>query len=142
MIKGNINRKPQGVAMQGRLYRTYISNAKRSNRQMLLTRDEFVLLTQGDCFYCGEKPSSLQFKGKDKVNGGYLYNGIDRVDNNKTYTIDNCVSCCSRCNTAKNDMTRDQYIQLCRNVIKCEEIRCISDTSSREGASDVSKKIY
>jgi hypothetical protein len=37
-------------------------------------------------------------------------NGIDRVDNTKGYSVDNCVPCCRRCNVAKADMTPDQFL--------------------------------
>ena len=44
---------------------------------------------------------------------GYKYtisvNGIDRLDSSKGYTIDNCVSCCSVCNTAKLEMDVDDF---------------------------------
>lgn len=38
-----------------------------------------------------------------------MINGIDRVDNTKGYSIDNCVAACRRCNVAKADMTPDQF---------------------------------
>lgn len=44
------------------------------------------------------------------TNGAYTYNGIDRVDNNKGYTITNSVPCCKDCNFAKRDMTHDEFI--------------------------------
>jgi hypothetical protein len=30
--------------------------------------------------------------------GEWVYNGIDRVDNNKQYIKENLVSCCKKCN--------------------------------------------
>ena len=44
-----------------------------------------------------------------KTEEPYKHNGIDRVDPSKGYTIDNCVSCCSKCNYAKHDMTISEY---------------------------------
>jgi hypothetical protein len=34
-----------------------------------------------------------------------VFNGIDRVDNTKGYTLENCVPCCTRCNLAKHTMS-------------------------------------
>jgi len=39
----------------------------------------------------------------------YVHNGIDRVDPTKGYTPENTVSCCSRCNYAKHEMTLSEY---------------------------------
>lgn len=39
----------------------------------------------------------------------YINNGIDRIDNNKGYTIDNVVPCCKMCNQAKNDYTLQEF---------------------------------
>ena len=33
----------------------------------------------------------------------FKYNGIDRINNSKGYTIDNCVPCCFMCNYSKNN---------------------------------------
>ena len=42
-------------------------------------------------------------------NGIYIYNGIDRIDNNKGYTIDNIVPCCHICNQAKSSFTLQEF---------------------------------
>ena len=36
-------------------------------------------------------------------------NGIDRVDSSKGYTLDNCVPCCSICNTMKLNYTLQEF---------------------------------
>jgi 5-methylcytosine-specific restriction endonuclease McrA len=33
----------------------------------------------------------------------FLYSGIDRKDNEKGYTEENCVPCCKRCNGIKGE---------------------------------------
>lgn len=38
-----------------------------------------------------------------------MVNGIDRVDNTKGYSVENCVAACRRCNVAKADMAPDQF---------------------------------
>ena len=55
---------------------------------------------------CGVKPSQTDnyLKKHD-----FYYNGIDRIDNTKGYLSDNCVSCCSHCNTAKMQMTYEDF---------------------------------
>ena len=52
------------------------------------------------CSYCGRLcDPSIDY-----------YNGIDRIDNNIGYTIDNSVSCCKYCNFAKNDFLLDEFL--------------------------------
>ena len=37
------------------------------------------------------------------------FNGIDRIDSNIGYTVNNCVPCCTICNHMKNDLTTDEF---------------------------------
>ena len=82
----------------------YRVSCRRRNLYFGLNVDEFYELTQQNCFYCGVEPLQQQHRDKE-----FIYNGIDRVDSSKGYTIDNCVACCGRCNTAKNDMTLEEF---------------------------------
>jgi hypothetical protein len=45
-----------------------------------------------DCYICGNKTSHENI------------NGIDRIDSNKSYCIENCKACCATCNYLKNDL--------------------------------------
>ena len=79
------------------LYGKYKAAAIERGLVFCLTHDEFRILTQGNCFYCGIEP--LQ-----KTRGKYVrycYNGIDRLNNLAGYTTENCKSCCALCNRAK-----------------------------------------
>lgn len=38
------------------------------------------------------------------MNGAFTYNGIDRLNNDEGYTVENTVTCCSVCNRAKHTM--------------------------------------
>jgi hypothetical protein len=42
--------------------------------------------------------------------------GIDRVDSNKGYTIDNCVPCCKTCNLAKAELSQRDFLDWVRKV--------------------------
>lgn len=74
----------------------YKDNAKCRGILFNLTKDDFVTLIQSNCYYCGTKPKSV--------------NGIDRVDNNRGYEKDNCVSCCHKCNRAKLNKSLEDFI--------------------------------
>lgn len=98
---------PHGVSEQNLLLYSYKRNAEKRNLCFSLTSEQFTNLTQGNCFYCGEKPKN-KLKGK-WFNGDYFYNGVDRVNNTRGYTLDNCVPCCATCNRAKRAMTSDEF---------------------------------
>ncbi len=66
-----------------------------------LTADEFLALWSQPCDYCGD---------------ALLSGGIDRVDNTRGYEPDNVVPCCSRCNTSKLAMSREQFVGMCKKV--------------------------
>ena len=36
--------------------------------------------------------------------------GVDRVDSDKFYDIDNCVPCCEECNKMKLNMTTEKFL--------------------------------
>jgi len=74
----------------------------------LLSKEQFRKLTQQNCFYCDIKPHSSS--NHKKCNGKFIYNGIDRVDNTKGYTIDNCVTCCGTCNWMKRTYTQQEFL--------------------------------
>ncbi len=100
---------PVGMSSMHRLLRTYKRNAKLYNRAWELSEEEFLKLTQEPCHYCGTLAFS-EIKLKYGMNGGYAYNGIDRVDNSVGYIPSNVVTCCKRCNGAKSDMSYDDFV--------------------------------
>ena len=109
--QGKIKR---GEAAFNSIYRVYKrDNIKKSGRWHLpfeISKRLFRKLIQQNCVYCGREPSSVRGSTEfNRYNGTFLYNGLDRVDNSKGYTIDNVVSCCSKCNRAKGTMTVDEF---------------------------------
>jgi len=96
-----------------------------------LTEDDFRNLTLKKCAYCGSPPSNdavVRYKKggieKIKINvehSKYTYNGVDRVDNTKGYTIDNVVPCCAKCNRAKRDSSLEEFILWVKTIYSCLE---------------------
>lgn len=82
--------------------------AKRRNFEWFLTKDQVRILTKQNCHYCGIEPQQ-KIIHSHYCNGSYIYNGLDRVDNAKGYTIDNVIPCCGTCNYAKRKMTVEQF---------------------------------
>lgn len=93
------------------------------NIKFKLSFEEFDKLVHGNCVYCGSEPSfPLRFKNEFKNREIENFNGIDRIDADKDYTIDNCVSCCSMCNRMKSDFKKDDFfkhVEKIYNFNKC-----------------------
>lgn len=100
--KENCNATRNGVV---RSYRTYC--AKSRNLECALSEDDFDALFSGNCCYCGVPPSNTIKYATSSL--AFTYNGIDRVDNNIGYTVENCVSCCTVCNKAKMVMSEQEF---------------------------------
>lgn len=101
-----------GVSAKNRLLVSYKSNARKRNLSFELSREEFLLLTNSDCHYCGQVPSMIIGSGQRKSgwkNGTYSYNGIDRIENSLGYFKSNCVPCCTICNKSKRNMSYEDF---------------------------------
>lgn len=96
-------------------------NALNRNIKFDLTYEQATKLCEQDCFYCG-CPRCL---------------GIDRLDNSKDYTIENCVPCCGCCNRMKMDLTPSCFLnqikQIYTNIINNHKES--STTISKESTS-------
>ena len=104
------NKLKSGVSNMRRIITGYKKSAKKRGYEYKLTEEQFAEITQKDCFYCGAKPNNISKRKPNKqANGEYIYNGIDRVDNIKGYTIDNIVPCCRFCNIRKGKLTLKEY---------------------------------
>lgn len=89
----------------------YKSGAKRRGLEFQLTDDDFKLLTQSCCTYCGSGPKSI-VKSATEI---YIYTGLDRRDNEKGYTCENTIPCCTLCNWMKRNLSYESFL---KHVIK------------------------
>ena len=96
-----------GVAAFNLTLTRYKMQATKRNLVFDITLEQFKKLVESDCFYCGKPPSNRTYH--NKMNGSYIYNGIDRVDNSKGYVIDNCVPCCKMCNWIKLHISKQDF---------------------------------
>lgn len=100
------------LANKKRTFDIYKYSAKKKGHDFNLTEEQFNEITQKDCYYCGAKPNNIAKRillNQRKDSDDYIYNGIDRVDNSKGYTIDNIVPCCKICNFAKKNMSQKDF---------------------------------
>lgn len=114
---------PKGEAAKNLLYSHYKNSADKRKLTFDINKVDFIELTSKNCYYCNAEPSksvAMRQKGSSSgrsLNGDYLYNGLDRVDNNKGYTKENCVSCCWTCNELKKNRNQKDFIDHLRKIV-------------------------
>lgn len=99
---------PGDQAIFNKYLSSYKSNAKRKKMSFSLTNEQCRKLCSDNCFYCNTEPGNI-FTHKKSI-GNFIHNGIDRLDSNKGYTIDNVVSCCTLCNYKKRETSYDDFM--------------------------------
>lgn len=109
--KRGLTRKRPGAILR-EIYMATKRGAESRGLTFLLTIEEFEKLSVQDCFYCGDQPSQVKKSRFEEC----IVNGIDRMDNNMGYQLDNCVSCCRPCNFMKRDTPFSQFIDRCKNI--------------------------
>ena len=89
-------------------YNMLVGQCKLKGRECLISYEEYLTFTITDkCHYCGVK---ILWKPHGDQSSGHK---LDRKDNNLTYTLENCVVCCPRCNWTKGDhFTYDEWKQI------------------------------
>lgn len=105
-----------GEASFNTIIRDYKYRCKRKHTEFSLDKEDFRKLITGNCFYCGKEPN--QKRDNPNYLGEFIYNGIDRLDNTKGYTIENCVTCCRKCNTMKGNLNFDEFKTLIQTICK------------------------
>lgn len=102
------HRKPKQRVYINLLYRRSKGGSKKRLLEFLLTREEFEILIDQPCYYCGVPPSEpsdpaiVLFEKR-------AHNGVDRKDSSKGYISNNCVPCCKDCNYAKHSKTEREF---------------------------------
>jgi len=84
--------------------KVYKRGAKDRNLSWNLTDQEVIDIFEQKCYYCSQEKTDEYFIG------------IDRVDNNEGYILENCVSCCGMCNFMKSAFIQEDFIQKCREI--------------------------
>jgi hypothetical protein len=89
-------------------YNLYKHKAKDRNINFNITEREYLNIIKNNCYLCG------------KTNSKKII-GIDRVDNNIGYELDNCKSCCKYCNYMKNKTDLNDFLTHIQKIIKYTE---------------------
>lgn len=120
--KGMVSKslKPNNYSAKYRVFKSYEKHATDRGYSFDLDLETFVKITSKNCSYCGAEPNN-SMNGKQS-RSKYIYNGIDRVNNNLGYSVENCVPCCKTCNVAKSEMSREDFFKWISKVQKYSRV--------------------
>lgn len=105
--------KPEQEINVNRYFGVYKRAAKKRNLEFNVSRDDFERLINMSCAYCGLPSESAHF-----IRGHFFCNGLDRINSNLGYTIDNIATCCYNCNIGKREMTKLEFLNWIERVYK------------------------
>jgi hypothetical protein len=103
------------AAIKNRKYHPTISAALVIWRDVYreMNFEDFYNLSQQNCYYCCRPPSNIinceypqEYTEEKKP---LIYNGLDRIDNSKPHSKENCVPCCKQCNYAKRERSIEDF---------------------------------
>ena len=94
---------------KGGSYDSYKQRAAKKQLEFTLTMDEYNAITRKDCFICG-KQTDICHK-----------NGLDRMDSDKGYIVENLHSCCGECNYIKKDYYWCELMEKCKMIYNAHE---------------------
>ena len=104
----------KGKAAQRSMWSGYKKGALKRGYDFALTYEEFCELTEMACHYCGDAVGYVY--SARYASGQFQGNGVDRYNNSKGYTKENCVPCCKRCNFTKRELHGDEFIAMCKLI--------------------------
>jgi len=120
-------RKSLKEILEKSIFGSYKRNARSRNYIWDLPYEKFVELINSNCYYCGiEKSNYVKCYFYEDEKPSLPFNGVDRIDNNIGYTIENSVPCCKQCNSSKYTLTFQEYktwaLRLSNHLIKNQNL--------------------
>mgnify|MGYP001612440758 CR=1 FL=1 len=112
-----------GNNSRNQLFSKYKRDARRRDIIFGLNRPHFFRLTSANCHYCGEEPKTI-FKNHKNRKSFYIYNGIDRKDNEVGYIRGNVVSACKTCNYLKGTLTKGEFLDIVGKIYRYKMHKC------------------
>lgn len=110
--------KDREIAMWNQVYNsTIIKKTKKNKWTTDIDINKFIEMSKSPCYYCGLEGSNL-FTDRSDKSITFKFNGIDRLNSNGYYTLNNTVPCCKYCNCAKNTMNETEFIEFINRVHK------------------------
>ena len=105
-LKGNARKWEKENPIKSR-YVQYKASAKARGKDFNLTFGEFKSYWNQPCYYCGNPIDGI---------------GLDRVNSNIGYHVNNVVPCCTQCNTAKMAVTQSEFFAMIKRIYELHNL--------------------
>lgn len=130
-ISSTGKRLAYGEATLNKLFRDYKRGAKSRNLSFYLTIKQFKNFIEKSCYYCNEppplknvyldqncsrRPGSINITKESVSNAWQKSNGIDRINNFRGYSIENCITSCTICNNMKKQLTQIEFLEHIKKI--------------------------
>ena len=106
------NYKAEMFANMKSQYTMYFKSSLKRNKEFLINFEDFCEIITKPCHYCN-----------DIIEGET--NGIDRLNNDIDYTLENCVPCCEICNRMKHFYHPTFFVEKARII--CGQTKATTD---------------
>lgn len=107
---------------------SYIQSARNRNIGFDLTKEQFTKIILLPCYYCAS------YKEDEVV-------GIDRINSDKSYILNNCVPCCKICNFMKGTLSKHSFINQAHKIAAQHCLENISDCEEESQETILSSMI-
>ncbi len=99
-------------------YKYHKNGANRRGLNTFLTIEEYVEIASRPCVYCGD----ISIRENPDTGDEILLNSVDRINNEKFYTIESVQSVCFLCQRIKSDLKSKDFLNHI-NKIKTNSIK-------------------
>ena len=106
---------PGGQAIKNAAYHTYTRTCIKRGMAVGLTKEQYLSIASKPCLYCGVFSKRRKYHQTNTITSIEL-NSVDRLNNERYYTLENSVPCCFECQKAKGVMSAEKYIAMCKRV--------------------------
>lgn len=104
---GCLYSEKQYESIENAAYRGHVGNAKSRKIQNFLTKEEYLNIARKPCIYCND--FSIR---KNEYTGATLpLNSVDRINNEKFYTVDTVQPVCFICQNMKHITTHENFLK-------------------------------
>src|SRR3990167_6188414 len=109
-----------GKSNRNRVIDYYTRSASDKDLEFRLNDDQLNGLFESNCHYCGSVPSNVE--NHEDLNGKFVYQVIDRIDNELDYVPFNVIPCCKICNYAKRNINYLDFVAWIKQAAKHLEV--------------------
>ena len=106
-----------------KLYKSLKNGAFSRNLIFEITYNEFLVISNQNCYICGEEPKDIRYgyirrRYTQNKDNWVICNSLDRIDNTIGYTLENVRPCCSMCNRMKSDFELEVFLEKISKINK------------------------